>query len=483
MNLEESDSYKKAIEKNTRQRRAVMISIAFCAIIVALLSFLIIAIMKIDAETMKVFINGTQISIPKDFIREIDKEKYCNIKLLAPMLGYTYNSGEYKKYNENDDSCYLQDSFEIVAITANKDYYTKYLEFMGDKDTTLGGLAVQAKNVNGYKEDFYLDKKIKFEDGNIYVSFAELPRMLNIGIDWKNQYRLRIYNLDYIVGLYQQNLSNSGYSTISGYFENYKALLDGYAIVRNDEVGLYGIYSLDNESLLAGTKYDDIKYVQNMKNFFVTADNTMGLVDSVGKTVIEVQNYEEVSLLDELEQLYLVKKDKQYGVVNRNGEEVIYPEYDKIGIDISKFDMDDISNGNLLFGNYIPYYKEDEEEENVYKYGLLKKNGDEVPDFKCDDFGYKSVNNSISATRDRSTLIIPESMGIKGIIFRTGDQYGIFDATGKGELKVPASFDKIYLAIKEGKTEYYIESKAEGTILLSEYLKKNHLLNTSKDED
>ena len=37
MNLQESDSFKEQIEKNTRQRKTVMLSIVVCAMIAALL--------------------------------------------------------------------------------------------------------------------------------------------------------------------------------------------------------------------------------------------------------------------------------------------------------------------------------------------------------------------------------------------------------------------------------------------------------------
>ena len=46
MNLEESDSFKNEIEKNTRQRRTVMLSIVVCAMIAALLFVLIMILQK-----------------------------------------------------------------------------------------------------------------------------------------------------------------------------------------------------------------------------------------------------------------------------------------------------------------------------------------------------------------------------------------------------------------------------------------------------
>ena len=476
MNFDDSDSYKKSIEKNTRQRRAVMISIVFCALLVVLLFFLIATIKHKDAITMKMFLNGTQVNIPSGLIKDYGKDgKYLDIKIISEMLGYEYTLGEYNKYNEDPASCYFQDKAEIVAITADKNYYTKYLEFSSDYQF-IKKMSITAKNPNGYKELFFVNKKVKLDKDRLYVSVEELPRMLNISLDWNNEYRLKINTLPNVVSsVIQKKVSKAGYTVVSGYFENYKAMLDGFAVVKSKENDLFGIYSIDSGKLIVGTKYDDIKYIQSIKSFYIKANNAMGLVDSTGANIIDVKNgYSEISLLDEEEQLYLVKKDSQFGVVNKNGEEVIYPEYDKIGIDISKFNMDDITNGNLLYGKYIPYYTE--VSDGVFKYGLLDKDGNIIEDFWCDDFGYKSVNNSASATRDRDTLLIPESVGMRGIIYRSGDGYGIFDAD-KARPTVPASFLKIYLAVKEGQTEYYVESQADGKILLSDYLKENNLSN------
>ena len=102
MNLDESDSYKKAIEKNTRQRKVVMLSIAFCAVLVALLFFLIVTIKYKDSQTMKLFINGTQITIPRGFFMgEGEDKKYIDVRTLSSILGYEYTKGEYNKYNED----------------------------------------------------------------------------------------------------------------------------------------------------------------------------------------------------------------------------------------------------------------------------------------------------------------------------------------------------------------------------------------------
>ena len=122
MNLEESDLYKEKLEKNNRHRKSVMLSIVLCAILIVFL-FILIAILKYqDSITEKLFINGTQVTIPKDFYKTMDDGSiYVNVRHMSSFLGYTYTKGEYNKFNEDEDSCYLQNDFEIVSISANSD--------------------------------------------------------------------------------------------------------------------------------------------------------------------------------------------------------------------------------------------------------------------------------------------------------------------------------------------------------------------------
>ena len=124
MNLEESDSFKDEIEKNIRQRRSVMLSIVICAMVAALLFVMIMILKYQDSITLKMFLNDKQVKIPTGFYREIDGKTYVDLKEIAKLLGYSYTKGEYGEYNENPDSCYLENDFELVAITAGEEKYS-----------------------------------------------------------------------------------------------------------------------------------------------------------------------------------------------------------------------------------------------------------------------------------------------------------------------------------------------------------------------
>ena len=493
MNLDESDEYKVKIEKNLRHRRNVAYSIGLCAILVGLLVILIVVIQYQDKVTMKYFVNNSQVSIPSHMIEDIDGEKYVDIQAFGSLIGgYNYHKGEYKKYNENADSCYIENGFETVAITADKDYYIKYTTFTNNVE--IAGFKVTTKTDNGYSEYFFIDKPIKLvndEDKKItnklYVSLDDVEEMFNVAIDWSNEYRLKIFTLEKIVSNSLASINKAGYQNIDGNYENLKAILDGYAIVSDDSSpALYGVIVLGKkkgEAELVGVKYSDIRYTQNLKEFYLTSQDGVGIVDAQGNQFVQIdKGYKSISILDEKNRLYLVEKEKQFGVVDSEGNEIIYPEYDQLGVDVSKFEYDELINGNLLFGKCIPFYRLNEQGEKTY--GLIGIDGKEVPDFSCDGFGYLSLNSSQSATRDRNTLLIPESIGIKGIIYNrdymsstgnnTEKRYGIYIVDGKDNTpNIPASFAKIYVAVKEGKTDYYLETINGQTLLLKDYLEEN----------
>lgn len=353
MNLEESDLYKERLEKNTRKRRGVMLSIVLCAFLIALLFIMIVILKYQDSITEKLFLNDTQVALKPEFYKTMeDGTIYLNVREIANILGYTYTKGEYNKFNEDEDSCYLQNDFEIVSMAVQSEKYKKFIEVSGKP--VISEIEVTMKNENGYNETFHLKKELKFIDGKIYASLDDIAEMLNVQIDWK-QYRFRFYSLEYMITAAKSIVGKAGYTEMSGYYENLKSVLYGYAIVGNGSAkekkeSLYGVISLKDGKEIISVKYDDIKFVQNVREFYVTVSNgTMGILADDGSTVIAPSEYEDISLLDDENQLYLVKKEEEYGVVNRTGKRIIYAENDEIGLDVSKFDLIEIENNKLLY--------------------------------------------------------------------------------------------------------------------------------------
>ncbi len=481
MNLEESDLYREKMEKNTRNRKGVMLSIVLCALLIVGLVAMILLLQYQDSVTDKVFIdNNQQQSFPDDFYKEIEGTVYLNANELATLLNYTYNQGEYNKYNENADSCYLQNDFEIVAMSVNENKYQKYISTVStSQKITIADIVVTTKNKSGYCENFDLINPLKFIDGKIYVSKEDAAEMLNLRIDWK-PYRYRFYTLDYIVKQAKSSIAQLGYTQISGYYENLKSILYDFVIVSKGTEGskdnLYGVISLsENGREVIGVKYNDIKFVQNVKEFYVTASNgTMGILNSDGGTVIAPSEFENISLLDDEKQLYLVEKDGEFGVVNRNGKTLIHAENDAIGFDTSEFELDDIENSSLLFGEVIPVQKDD-------LYGLCNTEGDLILSITIDDLGYKTGSKETTSGHEENVLLIPPSVGIKGIVIKKDELYGIYDITEE-RIVLPCVCTKIYAITKSGETTYYMEHDGQARPL-RDFLEEQNLINIDEKEE
>ena len=466
MNLEESDIYKEEIEKNSKHKKNVLLSIMVCVILIVLLVALIIYIKYVDSRTLKLFIDNQQKSISENLFFEDDGKKYVNLSELSDLLGYDYTKGVYTEYNEDEDSCYMSNHFETIAISSGKNHYEKYITVMPEEK--ISDIPITTKAKTGYYEEFIIDEPAQFIDGEIYVLEEYIPRMFNVSLKW-TEYRIYFYTLEYQIISAQKSIAKLGYNQMSGYYENLRAISDGYAIIGNSS-NHYGVLSLADGKEIISVKYDDIKYAQNAKEFYVTvADGTMGLISSDGKTIISPTEYEEISLLDEENQLYMVEKNKEYGVLNRNGEVIVYAENDEIGYDVSKYNKELIENDLLWFDKCIPVMKNS-------KYGLYNKNesNELLLPINYEGFGYLS-SESKSSGNQQSVLIIPASVGIEGIVIKYNDLYGIYDVNEE-RIILTCVFSKIYSITKSGKTNYYIEYNDE-EINLKDYLEENNLTN------
>lgn len=480
MNLEESNSYNQEIESRDRKRRAVMLSIILCGVFIALLFIMIIVISYKDSITEKFFINGQQIKgMNSSIYKEINGTTYIDVKTFSRLLGYTYTKGEYQKYNENEDSCYLQNSYEIVALSADDTSYNKYIEIAPGAEK-IAEITVTAKTKEGIAENYRLKNPIVYQDGTIYVPLESISKMFNIKVSWQ-EYRKHFYTLENLVRNAQSAIiATKKYTEMSGYYENLRAIVDDYVIVSKSETNpkYYGVYSLKDKAESISLKYDEITYIQNVGELYIKVENgTMGLLDTEGGTIIPPSEFEEISLLDDdgENQLYLVKKGQEFGVVSRTGKILIHAENDEIGLDekvLSDYTLEDIRNPNVLFDSCIPVKKDG-------KYGLFNKDGEQVLNLSYEGFGYKSTAASKTSGNEQSVLLIPATVGIKGIVVNYNDLYGIFDVTTE-KLILPCVCSKIYAITRNGKTTYYIEYNG-ASVDLQDYLEDNGLTNVDKD--
>lgn len=457
MNLAESDKFVEAQRRNEQNKKFILVAIVLCAILVALLIIFIIYIQYQDSLELKFYIDGQQKTISKTLFVSQDDINYVNIKEFSNMLGYTYTKGEYAKYNEDETSCYIQNDIELIALTADSSTFTKYIQVKADSValTKEGpfGMDVKVKSEDGKFNTFSTETPVKFINDQLYLPFDLLTDVYNVSINTSESNRIRIYTLPTLFQNALKMAGQLGYTTVSGIYENIRAIPYNLVVVGNG--GLYGVIDLSQKGQeILSIKYENLEFIQNSQEFFMSADSTVGLLDKTGKTIIKPMEYDEISVLDEVAQLYLVKKDGKYGVLNRKGDVVVHVDYDRIGLkNINDFgnNIENVRNTNLLFDECIIVGADS-------KYGMFDLNGKELLKTNYETFGYTTTSKDTSG--EQSVLILPEETGIRGIVVCYDGLYGIYDVNIKN-LIIPCACSRIYSITRAGTTTYYMEFNNE----------------------
>lgn len=415
---------------------------------------MIIYIQYQDTLQLKIYVDGTQINFSGKFLKQDNGTNYVNIKELSDLLGYTYTKGEYKKYNENADSCYIKNNLEIVAMTAEKSTLTKYIEVVEGAPELVQegpyGIDMRVEEQNGDSNTFVLEKPVKQIDGELYLPFEYIIDVYNMTVDTSVKNRIRMYTLPTLFQSAKQLAAQLEYGTISGVYENIRAIPYGLVVVGDN--GIFGVIDLKGQEILS-VKYEHLQFLQNTEEFFMRAENTVGLLDKTGGTIIKPMDYDNISILDEIEELYIVEKNRKYGVVNRDGEVVIHVDYDRIGLkNIADFKISTLRNNYLLLDKYIVAEIDD-------KLGLYDIKGKELLKPVYEGFGYLS-----DVSGEDSVLIVPKEVGMSGLVINFDGRYAIYDAD-KENIAVPAVYSKIYSVTKAGETTYYAEFNGEQLLL------------------
>ena len=249
---------------------------------------------------------------------------------------------------------------------------------------------------------------------------------------------------------------------------------DGFEFIIKNEYALklWDMIFKEGEEVIP-CKYDDVRYQESTGDFIVSSGDKYGIIGTDKKTKVSI-NYDSIELMDYDAGLYLVARNNRYGVVDLNGNNVIYAENDQIGVDISRFEENDLKTGYILIDNLIPVMKNN-------KWGLFDTKGKQVVDFEYDSFGYIASSNR-EAT---NLLVIP---GYNVIVACIDNRYTLLNALG--EQPIRAFVDDIYMVISGGEKQYLMNAN-DKTYDVEEYLDRlgvlestsnsNNTTNTSSD--
>lgn len=490
-------------EKPSGKKKMVLIGIITCIVLIVILTLLILFYKQIDATTFKLYVDGTQVSCSDDFyIQDDNGNIYVKARELAGFIGWSYQNGEYGTYTEDTNSGYIQNEYEVASFVAGSTELKKYIVLSNvttdqeEEDTTTEedgtpNIEISVNSEDGTLETMELELPVISSNNQIYIPLSCIDDICNSSYSYE-EYRMYIYDLNYLIQVALQNAAGYGYSSVSGVYENLRALPYGM-MVAIDSAGRYGVISLSTGESLLGTKYSEMIFNQNVKEFFVKAsDDTVGVISYDGTVIISPKNYDDISVLSDKLGLYLIEQNRQYGVLNRAGDTIVYPEYDSIGLSdecVYVFDYHSEDNKYVLFDNTIVVEQDD-------RYGFYNLEGENVLSVNFEGVGYiteadeqayeasldgesNSSNNS-SANNSDDTSSTTESEGnsvltinlqidlgdgttgvVNGIVVEqiglNGEAaYGVFDAI-QGRLIIPCGCSRIYSLTRSGVTTYYLE--------------------------
>ena len=225
--------------------------------------------------------------------------------------------------------------------------------------------------------------------------------------------RIYIYTMDYLVKNYETKVLDLGYKNLSEEFNNYKSIFEDRIVVEKDTKQV-GVIDLQGNVIIE-PKYTDIEYIPQTGDFFATSNAKVGIISKDGEMKVQIL-YDSLELMDMDAGIYLAEREDKYGIIDVKGNIKLYIENEEIGIDASKFEKNDIRNKYLLVDNLIPVKRNG-------LWGLVNKNGQQVVDFKYDSFGYIATSN-----KDALNLLVVPSYNV--IITCKDKKYGVVNSSG-----------------------------------------------------
>lgn len=427
---------KKGIKMSTLIIIAIVILFILCFVILAAISYL-------RGTILTIALDGKDASDLKNIlIIEENNEVYIPIRKMAEYLKYETYNGDYITLSEDATKCYIKNSEELVSFALDSNVITKVVE--------------------GQTQQIKVNEPITQINEELCITSEGAQEAFNFEFSFNIQKnRITINTLSYLYTEYSKYYVNKGYLAIENEtLDNKKAILDDFLIVKGTN-GNYGVIRVNNGEVVLETKYESIKYLKETSDFLVSNNNKYGIIakDKTTKVSLSYDGIEKVTNKEEI--FYIVKKSNLYGVLNSNGDTIIYPEYTKIGMDVSAYSRNGVTNGHILYNELIPVNHNN-------KWALFNTKGERITDFIYDGFG--------SQTKTSNTYGVLEIQDYKLLVGRQGEKYDLITTKGEGLFK-GFILDSVYITVNAGKETYYITYGAENIELLK-FLEDNNVPKT-----
>ena len=435
--------------KENKTKNVIKIIIVFIVLIVIAIIGIVVYMMYLQGTVLRVYVNDMENAEVKNLlVFEDDGTIYVPVRAISSYLGYNCYNGEYSNRSEDNSKCYVETTEEVANFTLNSNKIYKLNLEEGNNNYTY----------------IYMDKPVKAINGELYITTDGMQKAFNTTFlyDQENN-TITIYTTPYLITSYTNTVLDYGYTRLSETFENEKAIIKNMLVISNDRY--YGVINATDGTEILECKYDDIRYQETTGDFIVCSDDKYGIIGTDKRTKVNI-NYDSIELMDYDAGLYLVSRNNRYGVIDLNGNTIIYAENDQIGVDISRFEENDLKTGYILIDSLIPVMRNN-------KWGLFDTDGNQLVDFEYDSLGYIASSNR-EAT---NLLVIPDYNVIVACI---NNRYTLLNASG--EQPIRAFVDDIYMVISGGEKQYLMTAN-DRTYDVEEYLDRLGVLESTSNSN
>ena len=432
MKLYDEEELRMKNEKSKRMKNLILVSIIVTVVLIVLLMGGIYYLIYNPNKITVIYDGEENEEIENMIITKIDDNGdnviYFPIRKVASKFGYNSGDGDYGRNVEGTENCFVESGNEVAIFTDNSNIIYRI-----DK-------TVQRNNTGtNYKyEEIKLQRFIIKNEDVLYVDLEGLEKVFNLYISTNSKRKkINITSLDTLIKRAQSAVTEKKLGELDEKFVNYKAILNNMVVIESStNDGKKGVRNLSNGEEILGFQYDDITYVPLKDSFLVKKDNKVGIIGSDGIVKIKPQ-YDNLILIDSENGLYLAEDGPFCGVIDENQNLKIYFEYQKIGVDISQFEENDIKNEYVLFGKLIPAQRASDGKWIFYKINS-QTNSNGEKNVECNivqDIGFDDIGCIVSNINSRG--IVNNLMIIKEynlVVVQKYGTYGIMDLNGKDAL-------------------------------------------------
>ena len=428
---------KKKTIKATTILSIIIILLLICCVIT------IVFIVYFNGAILSITLDGSDAKeLQKVFIFEENNKVYMPIRRMASYLKYDSYNGDYITLSEDATKCYIKNDEELVSFTLDSNILTKIVE-------------EETKQIK-------IEEPIKEINGELCITAEGAQDAFNFRFyyDTENN-KIIIQTLSYLYTGYSRMYQNQkGYLPIQETFVNKTAIYDGMLIVKSQD-GKYGVISTNEDgTTILETKYDGIDYLPGTSDFLVEGNGKKGIITKEGATKVELVYDDIKTFTNNNQTFYIMEQSKLYGLLDTEGKILLYPEYEQIGINITAYERNGITNGYVFSDTLVPLQRNS-------KWGLYNLKENKLSDFVYDSFGCPTG----PVARTYGVLQIPEYNIILG---EKSKKYNLITAEGKGSNFI---FDSVYISISEGKDKYYAVINGETKDLIT-FLQENGIVKT-----